>query len=436
MLFHDLIMTDNDLLHTKSKEIVKIFDEAVNNEKNIFSLMNNLHGITDGTSGRMPDFLEERKQTIRPRMKHNLLEYFFQESNFGLLSILTFLGANWEANNGAGETMFEKVSKKLQNDEPNSFNKRNNFLKWWTLKSTDQHWLKFFRIAAEKGFENCLTILIENKSDVNVWSTEDGNTALHFATFYKLQEAAQRLTSKNADVNAKNFDGKAPLHVAIENGNIGYMHLLIEKKADTSVKNFVENTPLHLAAKFGRIDFLKLLSEQNADVNAKNRKGNTPLHVAASRGHTDCLKLLIEKNADVNAKNCAGETSIHFAAQQCQFDCLNLLIEKGANVNVDNLFKQKPLHLLFYYAHESSEKCAECAKALIDADAEINAKGKNNTTPLHGAAKSQLQEKEKEKCCKLLIQAGADLSAQDGEGKTPLDYNMNVRSGCRPRSSS
>ena len=57
----------------------------------------------------------------------------------------------------------------------------------------------------------------------------------------------------------------------------------------------------------------------------------------------------------------------------------------------------------------------ETAKVLIAAGANVNAKDKNNATPLHVAA-----NREKFKTAKLLIDSGADVNAQTDMGTTPL----------------
>jgi ankyrin repeat protein len=388
------------------------------------------HLCWDKSYYQVPAFLENEElvveeeaiQTQNKHRKTSLSHRSAQNNNYILYCVLSLVGASFEAKNVEGNSVYQEFLKNLNNNSRN-FNEVNSFLKWWVLKVTDQHWLKVFRMAAEEQYENCLNILIENKSNVNVWSKEDGNTALHLASKANFPEAAHKLISKNADVNCSNFNGNTPLHLATENGNIDCLKFLIENSADVNAKNFRGLSPLHFAAETGQIDCMSFLICNNADINAKNSEEVTPLHFAAKHGSIGCLKLLIDKSADVivNAKNTYGETALHYAAQWGQLECLKLLIEKGRNVNEENESQQKPLHYAYFIAREET---TEITKVLLEAGAEVNAKDKYDGTPLHGAVNSELPDEAKENCCKMLIEAGADVLAKNDDGKTSMAYDF------------
>ena len=53
-------------------------------------------------------------------------------------------------------------------------------------------------------------------------------------------------------------------------------------------------------------------------------------------------------------------------------------------------------------------------QAELDKGVNVNAKGDNGVTPLHGAATKEITE--------LLIAAEADVNAKDDDGTTPLDW--------------
>jgi hypothetical protein len=52
------------------------------------------------------------------------------------------------------------------------------------------------------------------------------------------------------------------------------------------------NTSLHLAVQNGNIDIVKMLLDAGHDINAVNADGQTPLHIAVQMGHTEIVQLL------------------------------------------------------------------------------------------------------------------------------------------------
>ena len=56
------------------------------------------------------------------------------------------------------------------------------------------------------------------------------------------------------------------------------------------------NTPLHLAVQNGNIEIVKMLLDAGHDLNAVNADDLTPLQLAIQLGHTEIVTLLSEKN--------------------------------------------------------------------------------------------------------------------------------------------
>ena len=83
--------------------------------------------------------------------------------------------------------------------------------------------------------------------------------------------------------------------------------------ADVNAKDEDGRTPLHFAAWFGHKEIAELLIAAGADVNAKNEDGGTPLYFAVWKGHKEIAELLIAEGVDVNVKNNDGETPLDLA---------------------------------------------------------------------------------------------------------------------------
>ncbi len=99
------------------------------------------------------------------------------------------------------------------------------------------------------------------------------------------KEAARKLVSRGAEVDAKDEAGKTPLHVAVLMNNTQVVDLLT--------------------------------NEAGADVNARDNEGRSPLLVALDCNFEALSESLLRKRADANASDVRGlvrKTSKKFCA--------------------------------------------------------------------------------------------------------------------------
>ena len=75
-------------------------------------------------------------------------------------------------------------------------------------------------------------------------------------------------------------------------GRKDVVELLLANKAELDARDKNGKTPLHFAASYDHRDVLELLLANKAEVNAKTNNGQTPLHMAAVNGHKDVAELL------------------------------------------------------------------------------------------------------------------------------------------------
>ena len=185
-----------------------------------------------------------------------------------------------------------------------------------------------------------------------LWIFVDGRTMFEAArdsktTPNQFSRHIDAIRKAGADVNAKNIDGKTPLHqAAYFNKNPEVITTLIKAGADVNAKNKNGSTPLQDAVWFNKNpEVTTLLIKAGADVNAKDNKGYTPLHFAAGYNENpEVFTLLIRAGADVNAKRNGGVTPLHDAARYRENpDLLAVLIKAGADVNAKNNDGQTPL---------------------------------------------------------------------------------------------
>jgi ankyrin repeat protein len=224
--------------------------------------------------------------------------------------------------------------------------------------------------------------------------------AIHDACRKGDTEAAMKLVNANpAAAKAREAStGYTPLHIAAIEGNAQLAQFLINKgveiNATADAISWKRVTPLHVAINNKREAVALLLLARGADVNASEdvaddafSRGVTPIYLASKTGNLKLVRRLIELKADVKAvREDNGETPLHSVMQTYKDDK-----DKGDG------------------------RVRGIVAALLAAGADIEAKTKDDATPLLYAAyfghTGVVQQ---------LVNAGADLTARNKKGDTAL----------------
>jgi ankyrin repeat protein len=112
------------------------------------------------------------------------------------------------------------------------------------------------------------------------------------------------------DVEDRNDDGYAPLHLAAYFGQLEVARMLLERGADPNAvaANGSRVTPLHSAVSARHRDLAGLLLALGASANAVQKGGWTPLHAAAHNGDEAIVDLLLLRCADATRPSDDGRT--------------------------------------------------------------------------------------------------------------------------------
>jgi len=237
-------------------------------------------------------------------------------------------------------------------------------------------------------------------TEVDALHPATGSTALNGAALLGRTEAAALLIDSGADVNARNREGNTALHTAAFFGHIETVELLLEKGADVSARGQNWQTPLDLVASswnpeveglyryvgevlqieldLGRIEAARpeitaILQEQIGEKGAS--KGD--IWSAAGTGDTEAIKRHLATGTDPNGMDPGlGITPLHWAAIFGRSEAARMLIEGGADVNAKGRDESTALHASAFLGH------TDIVELLLENGAAVDVRNQNWQTPL------------------------------------------------------
>jgi uncharacterized protein len=153
--------------------------------------------------------------------------------------------------------------------------------------------LDVFEATASGNLQRLGQLLDSNPALLSSWSG-DGFTALHFASFFAQEAAANLLLERGADsaAVARNPMHVMPLHSAVTGRNVPIVRALLKRGAPPNARQQAGWTPLHAAAQNGDPTMVRLLLDHGADRTLANDEGVTALDLARKSGFAEIVQLL------------------------------------------------------------------------------------------------------------------------------------------------
>jgi hypothetical protein len=194
------------------------------------------------------------------------------------------------------------------------------------------------------------------------------------------------------------------LHLAIAEGNADVLAVLIERGADLNARNGDGRTPLHDCFELNHDDFARILMDAGAvpDVCA-----------AAAYGMHDQLEQLL--NDDLTKANdlTTGESPLGWAAYGHQPRSAEILFQHSAIVDRTpfDAHAWKPAAMV---------ASTDVARVLLAHGANPNWRDDEDNTGLHRVIRSRIVM-DPANFVQVLLEHGADPSARNHAGRTPLD---------------
>lgn len=178
-----------------------------------------------------------------------------------------------------------------------------------------------------------------------------GNTPLHYAAEWHLNNAIIALIQKGAKVQAQNGNGESAVYSAVKGGdgspstiNVLVSNGVVIDSKDKLGRDNLGNTPLHAAVKWSAFNTAKTLIALGVDVDAQNLSGKTALSDACRSAKKDMAILLIRNGADINATDATGRTVLMDAISSNNEEMVRLLLSYKANVQIQEMSGQNAYH--------------------------------------------------------------------------------------------
>lgn len=234
--------------------------------------------------------------------------------------------------------------------------------------------------AAEKGDLELVDILLRHGADPNL-SNNSGEFALLLASQYGHDKVVERLLDKTkterppfsrlAYVDKNSEDGSTALHFATRHKHPECVRQLLRADANDVRGGKKQQTPLQTAMDLDeakmRLGIVKMLLDAGFSANVRDPgDGSTPLMKAAKKGDLAVVDILLQYGADPNLSNKKnGLTALHFATLGKHPECVRALLDAGANKNALGGEKQQtPLEIAEAAANTAARRSGGEGKML------------------------------------------------------------------------
>ena len=263
-------------------------------------------------------------------------------------------------------------------------------------------WLIIFSLPAKAGFDELRRAIESGNIDSLeellhldpslLFSVDDSTeeTALHVASRFRCEFQSKHagifhsLISRRPNIYARDHEGRTPLHIATETGNLGFVQLLIQMGTPTNTLDHNGATLLHAAVISNDCCVAGSILCHSNLTNTFNHQGLTPLHIAIKNNNYDMVQLLLDHQARPSIASQMGVSLLFLAVQTNNPELFGLILEQG----VDNL---------------------------------IDLTSDDGFTPLHIAVQNSNSE-----IVQMLISVGANLRVRDNQGRTPWELAISL----------
>jgi ankyrin repeat protein len=172
-------------------------------------------------------------------------------------------------------------------------------------------------------------------------------------------EVGQLLSKDPVLANMTDELGRSPLHVAVINGHLDMVNILIRAGATVNCSDRLRQaSPLHYAAFHNYPRIMLFLLSRGADPGFSDNHGNKALHIAAANGCRSTVEILLQHGAKPDVFNKNWQTPLHLAASagssrddfphasnndRDYLEVARLLLLAGAASQIQDIWQNQPL---------------------------------------------------------------------------------------------
>ncbi|MCD4709877.1 MAG: ankyrin repeat domain-containing protein [Bacteroidales bacterium] len=192
----------------------------------------------------------------------------------------------------------------------------------------------------------------------------------------------------------------------VRENNIQAVKEMIAAGADINLQDQRTGyTVLMMTLNSRHVDMAKLLISEGADISLKANDGATALVLAAGCSQ-ELVEILLSKGADINVRTDKGlgvftQCVMGILSEMVITDLASFLLSKGAEIDEVNTTEYYGGYTPLFWAVRYNNE--ELVRFLIANGSDVNAKAKNNTSPLSIAVESEFDS-----MVKLLKSNGAE----------------------------
>jgi ankyrin repeat protein len=265
---------------------------------------------------------------------------------------------------------------------------------------------------AQKGDLDGVKALIEKNPELVNARDNDGRTPLHWACRGVHLDVVKFLVGKGADVNAEDSNKIIPLHSLASRNAAAAIAVLADNGANIDAKDYGGNTALHYAAMYDAAEAVEILVVAGADIENRENYSRTPLILCArERGGPRTIEVLLKAGADINARDKFQDTALNLASWRGKKEIVDILLDAGASI------PSKGRDVRYLFSMAASHGLSRLFNAVAKAGGDPTFKLSDGGTLLHAAAAGGSTE-----IIAILIEKGLDINQKDNYGWTPLHY--------------